>query len=262
MHPIERLRFVARSEGEDPAEVALAAADALADLASEPRALVLACRRLLDAQAGAAPLWWLSAHILASADPAAAARACARGLAGDGTALELADALPAGTAVVAEAASSALGALGERPDCSVALVGTAAELTWALRDLAGGPAGGPAAVGYEPDELAAGLEGAGIAVVEARAASPSRLLLGEVGAALASAAAGRGVALWVAAGVGRVLPEPLFDACARGAEQAVVVPAGLADQVAGPSGLVPPAAGLDPGDCPAPASLAGAPSRR
>lgn len=261
MHPIERLRYVARSVGADPVEVAVEAAEALAGLAFEPRALVLACRRLLDAQPENAPLWWVSAHVLAAADPAEAARSCARRLAGDLTGLELAYGVAAGAVVATEAASSALDALAERPDCSLRLVGTPAELRFSLAGLAGGVAGGPGALGFAPHEVGGAIEGATVAIVEAAAASPSRVLLRPVGAALAEAADAHGTELWVVAGTGRVLPEVLFERCAAGAA-GTLRRADLVDKVATGEGLLTPSAALDPGDCPAPAALtAGAPRR-
>lgn len=260
MHPIERLRYVARSVGAAPTEVAAEAAEALAGLALEPRALVLACRRLLDAQPDNAPLWWVAAHVLASPEPAKAARSCAQRLAGDLTSLELAYSVAAGATVAAEASPSLLEALSERPDCSLRLVGAPVDLRFSLASLAEGVAGGPGALGFAPEEAEDAVEGATVAVVEAVAASASRVLLRPAGAALAEAADARGIALWVAAGTGRVLPEVLFDRCTDGAS-GTVRRADLVDKVATEQGLLAPAAAFDPGDCPAPASLAAAPRR-
>lgn len=262
MHPIERLRYVARSYGAAPDELALEAAEALAALAAEPRALVLACRRLLDAQPHNAQLWWVAAHVLASADPAGAARECARRLGGDLTALELAYSVPSGAAVVAEADALVLAALDERPDGDLRVVGEPNAVRRALSLLAGGVAGGPSVVGYGPDELEVAFDGAAITLVEAVAASPTRLLLRPVASALAAAARRYGTACWVATGTGTVLPEALFERCVDGAEGAVVAVLGTADTVAGPGGLAEVVSGLDPGDCPAPSSLTGAPARR
>lgn len=262
MHPIERLRYVARAAGVDATEMAAEAADALGALAFEPRALVLACRRLLDAQPDNAPLWWVAAHVLAAADPAAVARSCAERLAVDVSGLELAYGVPSGSVVAAEASCPAPEALAERPDCSLRLFGTPFELRYALAGVSAGVAGGPDAVGYGPDELDEGLEGATIVVVGARAASPSQVLVGTTGALLAANAASHGAELWVAAGEGRVLPAALFERCSAGAPPEELVGAGRFDRAATTGGLVDPRAGLDPGDCPVPASLATAPGRR
>lgn len=255
MHPIERLRYVARSYGVPPAELALEAAEALGSLAGEPRALVPACRRLLDAQPHNAPLWWVAAHVLAAADPGAAAAWCARQLAGDLTALELAYSVPSGAAVAVEAAASVLAALDERPDGDLRIVGAPGDVRLAVSQLSGGVAGGPAVRGYGDDEVDEALEGAAIALVEAAAASPTRLLLRPTGAELAAAAGRHGASCWVAAGTGTVLPEALFERCCEGAEGVLVEAVGTADTVAGPGGLRNPAEGLDPGDCPVPGTL-------
>src|SRR5436305_1981078 len=69
MHPMERLRMVARASGEEPGLLAQEAAAALAGCADDPRALVMACRRLVDRQATSGPLWWLAARVVAAADP-------------------------------------------------------------------------------------------------------------------------------------------------------------------------------------------------
>ena len=69
MHPIERLRMVARAAGEGPALLAQEAAGALAAFAGDPAGLVTACRRLVDRQPTSGPIWWLSARVLASDDP-------------------------------------------------------------------------------------------------------------------------------------------------------------------------------------------------
>src|SRR4029077_20629258 len=69
MHPIERLRMVARAAGEGPALVAQEAAGALVAFGDDPAGLVTACRRLVDRQPTSGPIWWLSARVLCSTDP-------------------------------------------------------------------------------------------------------------------------------------------------------------------------------------------------
>ncbi|HUC35869.1 MAG TPA: hypothetical protein VMR97_01965 [Acidimicrobiales bacterium] len=101
MHPIERLRYVARAGWAGPSELAAEAAWALADLAErEPAALVPACRRLLDRQPGCGPLWWLCARVLSAPDPVTEAVVCAEELCDDPTASLLLEALPPGARAV------------------------------------------------------------------------------------------------------------------------------------------------------------------
>ena len=78
MHPIERLRYVARADWAPPALLASEAAWALSELAGHEAAAVLpACRRLLDRHAGCGPLWWVAARILTAGDPISEAERCA-----------------------------------------------------------------------------------------------------------------------------------------------------------------------------------------
>ncbi len=86
VHPIERLRFVARAGWAGPTELAVEAAYALAELAEqEPAALVPACRRLLERNPGYAPLWWVAARVLCAGDPLEEADRCAGQLEDDRT---------------------------------------------------------------------------------------------------------------------------------------------------------------------------------
>lgn len=111
MHPIERLRFVARAGWGGPAELGVEAAYALAELAEEePPALLPACRRLLERNPTCGPLWWVCAHLLCAGDPMAEAVRCAAALEDDPTEDRLEEALSGRRAVrrggVAEVASA------------------------------------------------------------------------------------------------------------------------------------------------------------
>jgi hypothetical protein len=78
VHPIERLRYVARAGWAPPAVLAAEAAWALGDLALHEESAVLpACRRLLDRHPGCGPLWWVAARMLTAGDPAQEAERCA-----------------------------------------------------------------------------------------------------------------------------------------------------------------------------------------
>lgn len=68
MHPIERLRFVARAEGVDDRLIALEATAALVSFEGDPAALVAACRRVLSRQPRCGPLWWACARLLTAED--------------------------------------------------------------------------------------------------------------------------------------------------------------------------------------------------
>jgi hypothetical protein len=86
VHPIERLRYVARTNWAGPSMLAAEAAWALGDLAQhDAPALVPACRRLLDRQPGCGPLWWVAARVLGARDPVREAEVCAEELEDDPT---------------------------------------------------------------------------------------------------------------------------------------------------------------------------------
>jgi hypothetical protein len=121
VHPIERLRYVARGGWGDPGMLAAEAAWALADLLEyEPPAAVPACRRLLDRHATSGPMWWVAARVLTAGDPAAEAERTADELADDPTP-DLVDAcLPDGARVVRH------GGVGEVAAADVVLVEAAA----------------------------------------------------------------------------------------------------------------------------------------
>lgn len=111
VHPIERLRFVARAGWSGPSELAIEAAYALAELAEqEPAALLPACRRLLERNPGYAPLWWVAARVLCAGDPLEEADRCAGELEDDRSGELLYEALAGRRAIrhggVAEAATA------------------------------------------------------------------------------------------------------------------------------------------------------------
>lgn len=244
MHPIEQLRYVARAGALDASALALEAAEALAALAAEPRALVPACRRLLEFHPRVGPLWWVCAAVLGATDPAAAAEEAANLLVEDPTADELAGALPAGSSIVGDCSTPVVSALAGRPDLDARLVGTALELRGALREIGQGAQGGAEVVGFSPDEVATAARGATLAVIGAEAAGPAGALVAPPAAALAAASAAAAVPLWVVCGVGRVLPGALFDALVARLDAAAIVPSGAWRRCVGPDGLAEPAVAL------------------
>src|SRR5829696_897511 len=128
MHPIERLRAVARASSISPALAVRETAAAISAVASDPYALVTAARRMIDRHPTSAPLWWFSARVLTAADPRAEARRAAQEITEDDTALELAHALPDGARVcVIGWPEVAAAALVRRGDVEVLVVDAHAE---------------------------------------------------------------------------------------------------------------------------------------
>lgn len=123
MHPIERLRYVARSDGAGAAILVRETALALCDMAFDPQSLVLACRRIVERHPTTAQLWWLCAHVLTAADPFERARELALVVERDDTPGHLDDALPDDAAVVIVGwPSTTVRCLAQRGDATMLVV--------------------------------------------------------------------------------------------------------------------------------------------
>jgi len=228
MHPIERLRHVARAQGAGPALLVREAAGALAGFGDDPPGLVTACRRLVDRHPDVGPMWWLAAKVLGGGDPVSAARAAAEELEDDTTGAVLARALP--------------------------VEGTVAVLGWP--EIAGGVV--LELLSRAQAGLGPAVAEASLLLIEASALGPTGFAA-EPGARAAAAVARHAeVPTWVVAGAGRVLPARLWDAlvdrldCASEPWEAPaeVVPLDLADQVVGPDGMQLPSDAVRRADCP------------
>ncbi len=214
MHPIERLRYIARSDGGDPRSLVAETASALRALGADPAGLVVACRRIIERHPTSGPLWWLCAHMLTDTDPYAVARRLAEEICDDTTADVLADALPVGATVCVVGWADLIGdALLKRDDVGVLVVGS--------EDRA--------------DFLTSSVLAADLVLIEALAASPSEMLAAPGARAAASIAYCSEIPVWAIVGVGRRIPEVGFRALADRvpAERvADVVPLGLCSEVA------------------------------
>lgn len=223
MHPIERLRSVARIDGADPALLAAEAGYALASVAAEdPAGLVPACRRLVDRHTTSGPMWWLAARVLASPYPVQAAREAAHAISEDVLSSALARALPDDvTVAVVGWPDAAGGALRRRGDLEVLVIdggGEGPSLARRLEDAG-------ASVASVPDAGAASaVVVSSLVLLESIAAGPSGILarVGSHGAA--SVAAHAGIPVWAALGTGRVLPAPLWDALLSRLDQSSTEP--------------------------------------
>jgi hypothetical protein len=265
MHPIERLRFVARSTEAPHGALASEAAQALSAFTDDPAVLLTACRRVVARQPGAAPLVWLSARVLLATDPGREVWEAAGELAADATSTQLARALPDGaTTVVLGWPELGAEALARRGDLHV-LVVDAGEAGDALvgqllrRDAD--------ATSVPADGLGAAVAAADLVVLEATAVGPESFLAVAGSRAAAAVARHAGAPVWLVAGVGRLLPQRMWDGVAAAAVPVVaepwdvaveVVPLDLVDRVVGPTGLTTVAEALARTDCPvAPELFAG-----
>ncbi len=121
MHPLEQLRYLARSWEVGDELPAQEAAEVLGDLAGHsPGSLVQACRRLIEYFPACGQAWWLAARTLSSPSPEQAAWEAAEDLASDPTPQRVARAVPDGSAVCAvPARHGLLAALARHPGTTV-----------------------------------------------------------------------------------------------------------------------------------------------
>jgi hypothetical protein len=246
MHPIERLRFIARAEDEPAASLATEAAYTLADLSHyEPNAVLTACRRLLDKHPECGPLWWVGSQLVGAADPFEVARRAAGDLCSDPTPDRLAEMLRAsftgGEAfVVGRPADLSVQALRRGRQCRLRLVGS----SWALRRAVRGAAfeGVDDVTGYTPGDEDEALAGAAVVLIEPLGVGTSNCLLTPESAGLVATAREVGAPLWLVCGVGRALPESLFEALANrtGTDRGELVPIETFNLGVGPEGSCRP----------------------
>jgi hypothetical protein len=263
MHPIERLRWVARSPEGDASVMAVEAADALAGFADDPAGLVIASRRLIERRPAAAPLWWLASRVLCSLEPAFEAMDAAADLERDRTPVALAGDLPGGTIAVVDWPDQAAAALRMRGRMGgggtadrVVVVASSTPAQGGRLSRRGGWEPEPDAWGcvdwlqsngvdarlLQAGEVTAAAKRCVLALLEASAVGPESFLAPAGSAVLASAARDAKRPVWLVAGVGRILPGPLYDALVRrvGDDPAFeVVALDAVDEIAGPTGPVP-----------------------
>lgn len=255
MHPIERLRYVARAGDVPTAPLVREAAIALATFADDPVELLTACRQLIERRPTSGPLLWVTARMLTGADPATEAWDAVEALERDTTARELAHALPADSRVLIIGASEACGeAVRRRPDIEVLVADTVGEGYGLVRRLEADdhlvfdvPSAGVGAAAAEAD----------LVLLEAEVMHESAALARSGSLAAAAVARHLGRPVWLVAGVGRVVPTRMFDWVAgRGDDldpwdaDHEVVPVDLVDCVVGPAGPQPVAEIRYRVDCP------------
>ena len=246
---MERLRYVARSGGGDPASVVVDTVEALRSLSPGPGELVSVCRNLVDRAVSCAPLWWLCSHLLANHDALATAWDLADVIADDPSADHLADALPSDATVVTvgNPATTAI-ALCRRGDLNVLAVDAGHATNALVRRL---DRSDVEATVVAPEAMLSAIRRAAVVLVEADACS-SDLVVATTGSGLAAiAAAHLGVPVWLVAGRGRRLPGRYVDAIAARCDDDVEsFPVSLVTSVAGPDGVRRLEPGLLASECP------------
>ena len=255
MHPIERLRYVARAGEAPTAPLVRESAAALAAFAHDPMELLTACRQLVARHPACGPLVWVSARMLTGPDPATEAWDAVDALERDPTVAELTHALPADASVLVVGSAELTGAaLLGRADVDALVADTIGEGHGLLRALddhdhlaVDVPAGGVGAAAAAAD----------LVVLEAEIMGGDGALARSGSRAAAAVARHAAVPVWLVAGTGRVVPGPMWD----GARARVVtsepweadlevVPLDLVDRVVGPSGPMGVDDALRSTDCP------------
>lgn len=258
VQPFERLRYLARWAGDDDALVA-EAADCLAGFADDPAGLVVACRRLLAHHPGSGPLWWLCSRVLCASDAADAAWESVQLLQEDRTGARLADTLPfphdepvavvgwSDAIATAVATRADLDVLGVRLPANRAVVARMRRSERPVR--------------LVPDFEANAL-GVSHLLVEAVAVGRAEAFVPEGAPPVVRALSETGAQVWLVAGLGRVLPDRLFDAMRvrmaarsdpfadRPDDDVETISLDGLDAVAGPGGLDAPSFATRHAECP------------
>jgi hypothetical protein len=241
MHPIERLRYVARVGGVDQGELVREASAALGGFGDDVGGLIVSCRRLLDRHPTAGALWTLSARLLATGDLAGEAWRFSEEVDGDPTVGHLARLLPeeARVCVVGWPELTAL-ALPRRGDVEVLCIDASGDGAALARRLRGADV---VAVDVPDAGAAAAAAHSDLVLLEANCSGPDGFIAPSGSLAVAATAHHAGVPVWVVAGAGRCLPERLWRvACDRLARDdpweapEEVVPLDLAERMVGPKG--------------------------
>lgn len=245
MHPIERLRYVARASGAAQEILVSESASALGDLGFDPQGLVTSCRRLIAKHPTAGALWWMSARLLTALDPRSEARACVREISGDATSRELAYDLPEeATVLVVGWPDLVSEALARRGDLTVLVVDVHDEGRGLVRRLDRAEV---VATVVEPAGLGAAAARADVVVLEADALGPDGFVALSGSRAAAAVAYCAEIPVWVVCGVGRALPDQLWRALGEDLDDdepwdspVELVPLGLSTVLCGPFGRIPP----------------------
>jgi hypothetical protein len=257
VHPIERLRYVARASGADQVVLVEETARALGAFTADPTGLVTACRRIVDRHPTSAPLWWLCARVLAAPDAGREAWDAVEEITQDPTPVELAHALPdSGTVCVVGWPEQVGEALPRRGDVVVLAVDALGEGSGLVRRLM---AVGMDAVDVPTAGLGAAVADSDLLLIEALAVGPDSMLALSGSRAAAAVARHAGVPVWAVAGAGRILPARMWEALAGRLPERLrepwdldeeTVPLDLVDRVVGPTGSTSVADAIRRTDCP------------
>jgi hypothetical protein len=263
VHPIERLRYVARAGVAEQAELVPEAGSALGGLGDDPGALVMSCRRLLERHPTVGSLWVLCARMLGGSDPRGEAWRVTEELDEDRTPGHVARLLPDdATVVVVGWPEVAAAGLRRRGDVTVRVVEGQGDGPYLVRKLADADV---AALRVPDAGVATAVtDGADLVLLEANALGPEAFVAATGSLAAAVVARHAGVPVWLVAGADRALPARLWDGLlARWGDGEAwdrpeeIVPLSLVDRVIGPAGGAETDVAAGRADCAAAPELLG-----
>jgi hypothetical protein len=209
VHPIEHLRHVARARGVDAISLARETAIALGSLHADRANLVIACRRIVERHPDAGPLWWLCSHLLTAEDPTQTAWTMVDRFDDDPTPQVIASVVPGGTVVLTIGWPATGGAALMRcDDVTVWCVDSNHEASAFMQRLE------RLDVACEPisiEYLGRAALQADVVMIDALAASTSRVIAPIGSHVLAAVANSVGTPVWLAVGLGRRLPPEYID---------------------------------------------------
>jgi hypothetical protein len=256
VHPIERLRYVARVGGVDQGELVREAASAMAGFGDDPGDLVVSCRRLLVRHPTAGALWMLSARLLTASDLRAEAWAVTEELEHDKTASHVARLIPdeAKVTVVGWPELVSL-ALPRRGDIEVRAIDASGDGSALARRLRGADV---ESVDVPDAGAAAAASTSDLVLLEANCCGPDGFIAPAGSHAVAAVAKAAGVPVWVVVGAGRCLPARLWQSVLSSLDRdepweapEELVPLSLVDRMVGPQGGAPATDLATRADCPA-----------
>ncbi|MGY9072554.1 MAG: hypothetical protein ACKVHU_06370 [Acidimicrobiales bacterium] len=241
MHPIERLRYVARAGDVDQALLVREAASALGSLGDDPGHLMVSSRRMVDRHQRAGAMWSLAARVLTSNDPMRSAWAFLDELDEDKTAIHVARSLPASARVCLIGwPDLAAEELSRRGDVEVRVIDAYGEGAGLVRRL---EARNVDVVEVTLTGLGAAASTADVALVEAAVCGATGIIAAAGSLAVAATCRAGGGRVIAVVGAGRALPERMFEAARSSLDSEMpweddeeFVPMELIDAAVGPTG--------------------------
>ncbi|QGG95932.1 hypothetical protein [Actinomarinicola tropica] len=257
MHPIERLRYVARASGAGHDVLVRETASALATFIDDPAGMVTACRRVVARQPTSGPIWWLTSRVLTAPDPMREAWDAVEEFENDTTVRELAHAIePDLTVTVLGWPELVASALVRRGDLAALVVDVLGEGSGLVRRLTFADDDAEA-VDVPVAGLGAAVAESDLVLLEASAIGPEAFLSIAGSRAAAATARSCGVPVWLVGGAGRLMPARVWEGLVARLDvdepwdaDDEVVPLDLVDRIVGAHGPEPVADALRRTDCP------------